>query len=812
MWRNYLVIAVRNLRRHRLYSLINILGLAVGMACCILIALYVLDELSYDRFHAYGDRIYRVVRENVGGEISPRVEVQTSGALAPALERDFPEVERTVRLMGLTAGIWVRYRDRVFEQVFRTVDAGFLEVFSFPMISGDRRSVFRDPYTVVMTASAARQFFGEEDPIGKIITCEDTFFEGDYRVTGILKDMPANSSLQFDMLTATVSRRFRESWEHWRGPASWRPLQTYALLAEGVSRRELEEKLSSSLERYMGTEAATKLSYHLQPLHRIHLYSGADYGMSRDFGLLPYGDMNRVYLFGAIACLILIIACTNYMNLATARSVGRAREVGVRQVAGAHRTQVMGQFLTESILLAAIALCLGLAMAEVALPALNAFSGKTLSIDAGIHYGAPALVGFAVLVGLLAGGYPAFFISGFRPVVALKGWPGLGTRGTWVRKGLVVFQFAITIVLIAATAGVHRQLDYIGRKRLGYNPELLLTMPIFGMDRKMQTASQNRLALRYNTVKREFLKHPNVLKATAFRWDMGPEGGGMLYTVRAEGVGGDEWQMRVQEADEDFLDTYEIPLVAGRNFSPEIQSDLTEAFILNETAVKMIGWKDPLGKILAWGNRRGAVIGVVKDYHDRSLREKIAPTAIVFKVRLFWSLSVRIQADDMPETLASLERIWKQFMPTRPFMYSFVDENLAMMYRSEMKLGRMAGVFSGLAVFLACLGLFGLISFSAEQRTKEIGIRKTLGASVIHIVLLLSRDFVKLVILANVIAWPVAYYAIATWLQRFVYRVDPGAGIFMLGGALALLIALATVSFQAVKAALANPVDALRYE
>jgi len=808
---NYFTVAVRNLLRHKVFSAINILGLAVGVACCVLIALYIQDEWRYDGFHDRGDRIYRVVRENVGGKINPRVEERTSGPLAPALQKDFPEVEQAVRMMGLTAKVWVRYKDAVYDFVFRTVDTHFLEVFSFPMLRGDPGSALADPYTVVMTESAARRYFGNDDPLGKTLTCEDTFFEGDYVVTGILRDIPSNSSLQFDMLTSTVSRGFQRVWENWQGPASWRPIQTYVLLAKGQSHMQLEKKLPAFLRRYLGEDAADKLAYHLQPLHRIHLYSTADYGMTQDFGLLPYGDIQRVSLFGAIAVLILLIACTNYMNLTTARSASRAKEIGIRQAAGAHRAQLVGQFLFESGFLSLLALGLGLALAALALPMLSGFLGKALSLRAEVVRSVPILFGFAVVVSLLAGGYPALFLSASRPVDVLKGRSGARVKGAWMRKGLVVFQFAIAILLIVGTAVIYKQMNFIRQKRLGYNPELLVTMPIFGMDRKIQKVFNDLLAFRYRTVKQEFLKHPGILKATAFRWDMGPEGGGMLQDIRAEGME-DAVQMRVQEADEDFLDTYGIELVSGRNFLSDIQSDLTEAFILNETAVRLLGWQNPLGRIVTWAGRRGPVIGVVKDFHDRSLREEIAPTAIVFRLHQFWSLAVRVQAKDIPGTLAFLKQTWEQFMPTRPFMYSFVDENLARMYQAEMKLWRMSQTFSMLAVFVACLGLFGLASFAAEQRTKEIGIRKVLGASLPGITLLLSKDFLKPVLVANAIAWPLAYAAADLWLQNFAYRVGIEVWPFLMGSVLAFMIALLTVSFQSVKAALANPVEALRYE
>lgn len=806
---NYFIVAVRNLLRYKSHSAINILGLSVGMACCLLIALYIQHELNYDRFHEKEHRIYRVLRENVGGEISPKVDLRTSGALGPAIVKEFSGVEQAARILGLSAKVWVRYEDKVFDHIFKTVDPNFLDVFSFPLIQGDRTTALQEPFTVVMTESAAKQYFGDEDPIGQILTCDERYFQGDYRVTGIIENIPSDSSVRIDMLTATVSPRFMQVWEGWSGPATWRPIQTYVLLKEGQSPDVLAEEMTALLERHLDANDVGKLKYHLQPLHRIHLYSNADYGIAQDIWMGVYGDINQVYLFGAVAILILLIACANYTNLTTARSIGRAREVGVRQVFGAHRVQIMAQFLSESILLVSISMGIAIGISEFALQYLNAFIGKSLSLQDELVFLAPFLICTILIVGILAGAYPAFFLSAFRPTDTLKRAIEPRSKGEWLRKSLVAFQFAITIALIVCTTMVYQQLDYISNKRLGYNPESLLTMPIFGRDRAIQTDASKRLAYRYQTVKEAFLNHPNVLKATAFRWDMGPEGGGGLRTVRTDGQ---EWQLRIQEADEDFLDTYGIEIIAGRYFTADMADNSAGDLVLNETAVKLLGWSEPLGKTLEWSGHKGRVIGVTKDYHDRSLKETIAPTAIVFQTRLLWSLSVRIKGQDIPETLQFLEKKWKQFLPTRAFTYAFVDENLAQMYQAEMKLGSLSRVFSIIAIFVACLGLFGLTSFSVEQRTKEIGIRKVLGASESGLVLMFSGEFTWLVLFANLAAWPLAYWTMNQWLANFVYRIDVGVMPFVMSGLFAFAIALATVGFQAWKKARANPVNALRCE
>ena len=561
------------------------------------------------------------------------------------------------------------------------------------------------------------------------------------------------------------------------------------------------------MERHMGQEVRMYNTYHLQPLSRIHLYKNQDYDkidVNSGFLDFAYSDIQNVHLFSAIAFFILLIACVNFMNLSTARSTNRAKEIGVRKVIGAHRSQLVRQFLSESMLLSFLALLLAAGLVGVIVPYFNAFLGIHLSLSDNV-YGLLGVLGSMIFVGLLAGTYPACFLSAFKPIEALKGRLKMGSTRDGFRKGLVVFQFAMTILLIIGTTMIYRQLEYMQDKKLGFNKAHLIRMPIFRQDRSRGSHPQTSLTARYKIVKEAFLAHPNVVSATAVRVEMGIKGG-VLREIKLEN--GQVYQALTQESDPDFLKTFEIDLIAGQSFFTD-QSDVGQAqFILNETALKQFGLSDPIGKRVGIGT----VVGVMKDFHGRSLHEEIRPMILRNLTRNLNFLTIRVKGDNLSETVAFMQQTWEQFLPDRPFEFAFVDESLNAMYKTEMKIGQIAGTFSLLAIFVACLGLFGLASFSTAQRTKEIGVRKILGASVSGIVLLLSREFVKWVLVANLIAWPAAYFAVSNWLQNFAYRVNVSWWVFALGGIVALLIALGTVSYQAVRAAVTNPIDALRYE
>ncbi|MDP6039567.1 MAG: ABC transporter permease, partial [Candidatus Latescibacteria bacterium] len=552
MFKNYLLIAFRNLLKHKIYSGTNILGLAIGLGCCILIVLYIQDELSYDRYHTHADQIYRLMRETHRADGSTTISMGTSGALASNLSNDFSQVEEAVRVWNM--GTWLQYKDKVFRQSFCLSDANILSLFTFPLTKGDPTTALKEPFPILLTEAMVLKFFGKEDPMGKTITVEGRYFAGEYTVTGILKDIPRNSSptwrtgLQFDFLTSTavLSRGIvRSPWQGWNRGTSWFPVKTYIRLSKGYPPRELEQKLPLFMAQYLGSEVQAKNTYRLQPLTRIYLYSDVDYGRPR------IGGITFVYLLGIIALFILVVASINFMNLATARYTTRAKEVSMRKVAGAHGLQLIQQFLGESVFLSFLALLLAIGFVELALPAFNAFAQKDLSLLTDFQIPVfIGLFGFSLSVGLLAGIYPAFFLSSMQPIAALKGTVKTGSKGFWIRRGLVVFQFAISILLIIATAVVHRQVDYIQHKDLGFHRDHMLLMPIFAQDRESQTGSEGPLTKKYQVVKHEFLQHPQVIKASASA-TYGTAGGWQVGTVHAEGFGNNGVRLPILGIDED---------------------------------------------------------------------------------------------------------------------------------------------------------------------------------------------------------------------------------------------------------------------
>ena len=826
MFRSYLIATIRTLLKNRGLTAINILGLAIGMASVILIGLYIQYEFSYDRHHAHANRIYGVFRA-MSMENTTSVSPRASGALAPALKRDFPEVQEAIRVQRLDA--WVQTQTHFFQQDVCVADREIFNVFTIPFVIGDSGTALTQPGSMVLTESMAHKFFQNQNPIGKTLQVDHQELSGTvtYFVTGIVRDFPPNSTFYFDCLTATPRGALADMWSIWQPTGAYRPFFTYFLLPEGYDHRALQQKLPYLIARYMGDEVRQTTRYIVQPLTRVHLYTYPDLGLQ----FKDYGDITQVYAFGLVAGFILVLACVNFMNLSTARSSTRAREVGLRKVVGASRQQLIGQFLGESVLVALVAMIVALALVELALPRFNSFIQRDLVLHRTENlWWMIGLTGFGVGVGVIAGSYPAFVLSSFFPTQVIKGDWIPGSKHVGLRKALVVFQFAISIAFITGTVVVQEQLAYIRNKDLGFDKDLVVGIPIFIYSWQLHHGSSEDLRRRLPTVKQAFMAHPNILNATAVRF---PQGGYITTdTFRADDA---DWQMGLFDIDKDYLDFFNIELVAGRmapeppkrpekieslagwqEYEKKVQAyrEKGRPFILNETAVRHLGWDDPIGKRFKEKNGpEGYVVGVMKDFHIQTLHNAIQP--VVF--RLFTGVSkhlyLKLGTQNIPETLAFIEKTWHQFLPQIPFTFWFLNDDLTRVrYQNEIRTGNALAVFSGLTIFVACLGLLGLISFRAEQKTKEIGIRKVLGASVFSIFGLLSKEFVKLVIVACAIASPIAYLFAGRWLQDFAYRIDLHLMYFFIGGMLALLLAIATMAYQALKAARTNPVDALRTE
>ncbi len=806
MFKNYLKTALRNLKRYKGYSFINLMGLAIGISCCIIIMIYIQDEFSYDRTTEDYDQIYRItlqVQTPDSGEIQT---ARTPPPWAPSLLEDFPEVENYVRFKTPLVS-WLVSREetnqRFNEKGFYFADNTVFDFFGFDLIKGHLQTALIEPRSIVLTESTAKKYFGDSDPMGQVLRLDNAY---DFLITGVMKDVPRNSHFSFDILasfsTLSVIPIYGgveyASWRNGRGP----DLYTYLKLMEGVSPEFLEDKMPEFLQNHIGNilnQMNVQFSPHLQPLSEIHLRSNLDAEIRAN------SDIRYIYIFSAIAIFILIIACINFMNLSTARSASRAQEVGMRKVIGADRKQLIFQFLGETLFLAVLALFLSIILVFLFLPLFNSVSGKDLQPVFWKPWIILGLVGITVFVGLVSGSYPALFLSSFHPAAVFRGAIKAGKTNVSLRKFLVVFQFTLSIVFIIGTGIVSTQLRFIKNKQLGFDKEQVVVLPM-GDPRARQI---------YLTFKERALQDPNILAVSG---TSSVPGGliGVLLMLPDNALPGQEVTMEHFMVDHDFIDAMGIELIEGRTFSLEFPTDTMEAFILNEAAVKHLGWEgNVLNKRIVLHNfKEGRVIGVVRDFHANSLHQSIEPLIlhIAPDPDAFWQLVVRIAPHDFDRILVSLEEAWSEIYPQDPFVYSFLDEDFDSLYRQEKQRGKVFLVFSILAIFIACLGLFGLASFTSEQRTKEIGIRKVLGASVESIISLLSIDFLKLVLVGNFVAWPVAYFVMNSWLGNFAYRVPMNMGIFFAAGLLALVIALTTVSFQAVKTALTNPADSIRTE
>ncbi len=807
MIRNFLLVAFRNLRRNKAFSAINIVGLAIGIATCLLILLFVGHELSYDRYNDKANRIVRVTfQANMPGGMIKEADVMPP--VGPTLKKDFPEVLEATRIRTYGTPRLSNGRQIFREDRFAFVDSSFFRVFTIPLLRGDTATALTQPNTIVITKAVARKYFGSEDALGKTMVFKDDNL-APMKVTGIIDEMPENSHFHFGLL-ASMAGLPEANDPSWMNSNFF----TYLLLPKQYDYKKLEARLPDELDKYAGQQfqkglgitlgdyrkAGNSIDLLLQPLTDIHLHSNLTGEVE------PNGDIRYVYIFGAIAVFIFLIACINFMNLSTAGASKRAREVGIRKVLGSMKGQLLGQFLAESLLLTAVAMILAVALVYWTLPLFNGLIGQTVNIHwRSMPWLLPALIGFGLFTGILAGSYPAFFLSSFSPVAVLKGRLTSGKGGASLRSGLVVFQFFISISLIVGTVVVYRQLSYIRHERLGYDRDnVLVIQEVYWLGKNVDAFRQ------------ELLNDPRVASVSLSGYLPAGQSYGNNYMVNPDGNSSKLIKTVLYQVDDSYISTLGMQLAAGRNFSKAFGTD-SSAVIVNETAARVFGWgQNALGHTLANTENDGTrkvyrVVGVVKDFHFRSFHERITP--LVMELGGDYSnMIVRTRTSDYTGLFAKMKRYWADAKAEAPFSYSFLDERFNDSIKAEQTIGRILGIFAGLTIFVACLGLFGLATFTAEQRTKEIGIRKVLGADTHTIVALLSGDFLRLVGLAFLIATPIAWLGMNHWLQDYPYRITIGWQVFAFAAGLTLVITLLTISLRAVKAALANPVDSLRSE
>jgi putative ABC transport system permease protein len=798
MIKNYFKIAWRSLWKNKTASIINITGLCVGLTCCLLMVLYMQHELSYDKFQKNGDRVVRVIMEySFNG--SPVTKGNfTSTKVLPSFKRNFPEVQEGVR-MSLATRL-VKYNESLFnEKGFMYADSTFFTVFpSFPLIAGQQDQVLKGPGNVVLTESSARKYFGNSnDAIGKTIQVSSR--QDPFLVTGIIADCPSNSQIKFDFLASFSSLGQTQEETYFNANYT-----TYLLLKNKNSIASLQEKVGPFMKKEMAGDRNAYVNYELEPYTRVHLYSQYD-------GFEANSNIVYIYIIAGIAFLVLAIACFTYINLSTARSMERAKEVGVRKVSGAFRLQIFWQFICESFLITTIAFLLSFVLIAILLPLFNDLTEKNLQFSDMTRASVLGVaVLFAIIIALLAGSYPALILSKFQPVKVLKGSFKNTTSATWLRKSLIVFQFTISVFLITATIIIKGQLHFIQNKKLGYDREHVLVMNI-----------DQKIIDKIDLFKTELKSNPEVLAVSKANNTPVNIGGGYSMN-RADMSFEQAINTRGNPVDDEYIQANGLQIVAGSNLSKQDVLDANNEdynkcyyhYILNESAVKALGWQpaEAIGKKMFLGEQRpGEVKAVVKDFHFASLHNPIEPL-VLFPGGWGSTAIVKVSGKNLSQTISFLETKWKQLAPHRPFEYRFMDDDFDKLYSSEMRIGKVFNIFSAIAILLACLGLFGLSAYSARQRIKEIGIRKTLGASAGNITLLLSNSFIKLVLIAFFVACPIAWFVMNKWLQDFAYRININWWVFVIAGIAAILIALITVSFHAIKAALANPVKSLRTE
>lgn len=789
MFRNYLTIAIRNLLRQKGFSIINILGLSVGMACAILIFLWVIHELSYNRFNEKADRLFRLVQTQ-HYTTGPLTTTCMPGLIAGDLREEIPEVINSFMYYEIT-GI-VSYKDQVFEEKIRLADSCLWDMFTFTYLKGDPDRYFSDLNSAVLTDKIATKYFGHEDPVGKVITINN---EHSFRVSGVIKDPPLNSTFRFDFcIPFRVIDRFGYNTRDY----GWNTYYCYVELppetdyyAVNVKIRDFLMKKANDPETQTDTTEIAPVELFLFPLTKLHLHSVTGHG----------GDIQYVYIFSAIALFILVIACINFMNLTTARAMRRSREVGLRKVAGADRKKLVYQFISESMLITSLAFLVALLLVRILLPSFNVLADKTLSIDWSNGILIAGMIGIVLFVGILAGSYPSLHLSRFDPVEVLKNLPVKGKGGSRFRQVLVVFQFSLSTVMIIATIVVYRQLAYIHTKKLGMELENVVI-----------TSMRGRSAANYEAYKTALLSNPSiqsVSRSNALPFAIGSNSSGFRWEGKDSNQ---EILIGFGFADVNFDETVGIQMELGRFFEGSYATDSTSAIVVNQSAARVMGMDDPIGKWIRWSDDRYTVIGVMEDFHFLPMSYEISPLVLINRADYCNVLFAKISRTGISQTIDFMRDAWEKTNPGFPFEYQMLKDVYSEMYASENRLSSIFSYFAVLSIFISCLGLFGLAAFMAEQRTKEIGVRKVLGASLNSLMYMLVSYFVKLVLIANIIAIPVAWYLMSEWLGSYVYHTRLTAGLFISVFVLSLLIATGTVSFQTLRASTRNPINALKYE
>lgn len=789
MFKNLVKTAVRHILKHPGYSFLNVLGLTLGITSALFLLIYVADEVSYDNYHEKADRIYRV-SSKITETDDQFTWIVAQIPFGPQVAQDYPEVEAYVRFFNMPRALY-KYEDKEFvEEDFFYADSALFEIFTYEVIRGDARRALLEPNKIVLTETVAARYFGDSDPVGKTLTAGSSTYE----VTGVIEDVPSNSHFRFGALASRTN--LPEQIGSWGNFGVF----TYLLFPEGLDVKAFEEKMQGMYAAYMEPifgPVNVKVEYLLEPIREIHLYS------TKEGEPEPTGSITYVYIFAIVAIFLVLIAAMNYMNLSTARSSSRAREVGLRKVVGSRRGPLVLQFLSESVIFTVLSLIISIILLMALLPRLNLLAGKSFESD--VIYSPVVLLGMlgvVLLVGFVGGSYPAFFLSRFSPVTVLKGEITQGTAGSLFRKILVVIQFAVSVIMIVCTLVVFRQLSYLKQMDQGFDQRNVISLDLNGP-----------MARKYPVLKQALLENPNVLYVSSTSSRVGEGSGKLLFDVETD-QGMVQRGINFAVADHDFVEALGIKMVKGRDFQEDMPSDTLSGVIVNETFVTRMGWNDPIGKKIEAGDEntlRARVVGVMKDYHQTGMYNEIESLLLAYRT-VNNIVYVKISEENVEQALSHIESSWKEVFPDQPYSYTFLSERFNRQFESDEKRGLIFTLFTVLAILIACLGLFGLASYTVEQRTREIGIRKVFGANERTILKLVTRDFIILSLISIVIAFPIAYYFMSNWLENYVYKSSMGPVVFILAGLLTLVITFATISYKAYQAAVTNPADSIKTE